>query len=576
MKQPNGTLTSVSQSIDIWSFGCVLSVAATWIVLGFQGIRQYETLRSLAPANTVKGVTYDRFHDGFDVLPEVKKWHNFLRGHIRPSDTVTKKVLNLIERELLQMQHQHRMGTDELCKELARLLMAATEEISNLETNSKDTDGTVLRALLNVEEVAQSQRSSEKMTNPLQQRLDTTADVTPLDPRQRASMQVKKEEKRKSRRLGQTLYRREILQSELGCLTSTVAGKSSLSAKNDHDGATTESPIQEESLSGFHANPSISNAPSAETGAIGRYDTNNDGGPTMSPYTLPGPSFMINDMFGSRSGPSQEYDVHARSLELGHPKAYHANGRATPTSRPANQNRGVNSELSHYATIPSGSHDRIDRAIEDISGPSSAPPSLRPPNNYFRGATQVTERSQTETLQASYSDMTQRSFRNEVYEHRRGSTTREVPLLQTPARNPQEGTARYTPPNPVGFVSEMPLVSSPEIKVTQHPDNSATSPQEITPLEGLRISDAPTMLDHEQHTHKSFKSPKSIPAQVYDLPYDICIQRQLLEQRAPKGVRAKFRKTIGWEGRKPDPNLAKTFDVSRDLVSLERQVDDLP
>ncbi|KAF2174412.1 hypothetical protein K469DRAFT_234011 [Zopfia rhizophila CBS 207.26] len=32
------------QTIDIWSFSCVLSVAATWVVLGFHGIWQYTKL----------------------------------------------------------------------------------------------------------------------------------------------------------------------------------------------------------------------------------------------------------------------------------------------------------------------------------------------------------------------------------------------------------------------------------------------------------------------------------------------------------------------------------------------------
>ncbi|KIW94251.1 uncharacterized protein Z519_05567 [Cladophialophora bantiana CBS 173.52] len=35
----------VSQSIDIWSFGCVFSIAATWVALGYKGILVYERLR---------------------------------------------------------------------------------------------------------------------------------------------------------------------------------------------------------------------------------------------------------------------------------------------------------------------------------------------------------------------------------------------------------------------------------------------------------------------------------------------------------------------------------------------------
>src|SRR4051794_17382691 len=102
MKQPDGTLSGVSKSIDAWSFGCVLSVAATWIVLGFQGLRQYERLRQLSPANNTSSHPLDRFHNGIQVLPEVGKWHDYLRGHLRSSDTTTELVLELVETRLLQ------------------------------------------------------------------------------------------------------------------------------------------------------------------------------------------------------------------------------------------------------------------------------------------------------------------------------------------------------------------------------------------------------------------------------------------------------------------------------------------
>lgn len=42
------TLDPVAQTIDIWSLGCVFSIAATWVVLGYQGIRQYNWMREKA------------------------------------------------------------------------------------------------------------------------------------------------------------------------------------------------------------------------------------------------------------------------------------------------------------------------------------------------------------------------------------------------------------------------------------------------------------------------------------------------------------------------------------------------
>ncbi|KAI4928942.1 hypothetical protein J4E85_005564 [Alternaria conjuncta] len=313
---------------------------------------------------------------------------------------------------MLQTAPRDRISTDDLCKELALLLTAATEGISHLQTNSKDTDGAVLRALLKAEDVAQVQKSSEKSSHPLQQRIDVTGDATPLDPPERASVRFRKEENRKSRRLGQTLYRREILQSELGYATSNIVEKSEVFVKGDHGGATTESPLQEDSLSSFHTSSSISNGKSADFGSLGiRQGTNKDRSP-ISPYTLPGLPIRMN----------------------------------------------------------------------------------------------------------------------------------------------------------VESVHEMPLVSSPEIKVTEHPGSDAVSPHQITPPGGLRISEALTQFDHEQYAHGLTAGVQPIPSSVYDLPYDICHQRHHLEHGTRKGVFAKFKTKLGREDRKPDSDLAKTFDASRDLV----------
>src|SRR5436190_15235802 len=38
----------VSQRVDTWSLGCVFSLAATWVVLGYGGIHQFERLRKEA------------------------------------------------------------------------------------------------------------------------------------------------------------------------------------------------------------------------------------------------------------------------------------------------------------------------------------------------------------------------------------------------------------------------------------------------------------------------------------------------------------------------------------------------
>ncbi|KAI1475554.1 hypothetical protein F4774DRAFT_421439 [Daldinia eschscholtzii] len=101
----------VSQTIDTWSFGCVLSVSATWVVLGYPGVVRYHKHRQIAIQKLKKKqangknisvpVGDDAFHNGFVVLPEVKEWHDYLRIVSRRSDTITPRILDLVENTML-------------------------------------------------------------------------------------------------------------------------------------------------------------------------------------------------------------------------------------------------------------------------------------------------------------------------------------------------------------------------------------------------------------------------------------------------------------------------------------------
>jgi hypothetical protein len=235
MKQPDGTLSGVSQSIDAWSFGCVLSVAATWFVLGFQGVRQYERLRQLSPANKVDGQDLDCFHDGYHVLPEVQSWHNYLRGHLRPSDTTTEMVLTLIENKLLRAEPVARHTVEELCEKLQELSDWAEYKIKTLRKYSRDTDPLVMRALSSIEEEAQIQRFSEPKVNLLQQPL------LPVNPRERASMAINKEEMIRQKPLGQTAHRKQILDEKLEVCYGRQAHDEAPLVNGVHNGAVTDS-----------------------------------------------------------------------------------------------------------------------------------------------------------------------------------------------------------------------------------------------------------------------------------------------------------------------------------------------
>jgi hypothetical protein len=115
----------------MWSLGCVLSEAATWIVLGRTGVRQYILLRQRAVESALaraldQGAKLDKapykhvykkdcFHDGHRLLPEITEWHTFLRSVLRPTDMMTRKVLDLIDKQLF-MDASTRSDAKKVCK----------------------------------------------------------------------------------------------------------------------------------------------------------------------------------------------------------------------------------------------------------------------------------------------------------------------------------------------------------------------------------------------------------------------------------------------------------------------------
>src|SRR5882757_5563218 len=141
-KQRLGTITPHLQTIDTWSFGCVLSAVATWVVLGSQAydnyrqvrMREITKLRQLAEAG--KGGSApsgdDAFHDGTKVLPSVLHWHDYLRNSSRKADTITYRVLNLIEEKMLLESPSKRLSFERLCEELEDIILLAKNDHQKL------------------------------------------------------------------------------------------------------------------------------------------------------------------------------------------------------------------------------------------------------------------------------------------------------------------------------------------------------------------------------------------------------------------------------------------------------------
>jgi len=102
-KNSGGLRTRILQTSDVWSLGCVLSVAATYVTHGVQGLRTYSKLRAreIKALKDCTPTAGDAFHDGTRVLPAVTEWHAFLRSIRGHSDVLTDKVLDMVDEEML-------------------------------------------------------------------------------------------------------------------------------------------------------------------------------------------------------------------------------------------------------------------------------------------------------------------------------------------------------------------------------------------------------------------------------------------------------------------------------------------
>ena len=155
----------VSQAIDIWSLGCVFSLAATWVVLGFVGILQFNEVRKMKieeihrsrrsqnPAD--EDPDGDQFHDGYELLQIVTLWHHFLRGRMRKCDAMSVQVLDLVDNKMLITNPDDRIKADDLCSNLERMLAKGSKDSTDsvpieIQLNLKDIDAKIANRLENL------------------------------------------------------------------------------------------------------------------------------------------------------------------------------------------------------------------------------------------------------------------------------------------------------------------------------------------------------------------------------------------------------------------------------------------
>ena len=127
----------MTQKIDTWSLGCVFSIAAAWVVGSLSAVRDFSRVRKKAiesiksSSDVLSGfASADCFHDGNDVLGDVKEWHTILRRSARREDLITCQVLDLVDKHLLRPDHD-RMSAMELRRSLKEIMIHAKSQTTD-------------------------------------------------------------------------------------------------------------------------------------------------------------------------------------------------------------------------------------------------------------------------------------------------------------------------------------------------------------------------------------------------------------------------------------------------------------
>lgn len=108
----------------------MFSVAATYVVAGKEGVKQYRLLRQRAISKLGHGYG-DAFHDTRKVLPEVTQWHKYLRTSTRAQDTFTSKVLDIVDTFMLIIPGEARISGFQLSSTLAKINEDAQSQSHN-------------------------------------------------------------------------------------------------------------------------------------------------------------------------------------------------------------------------------------------------------------------------------------------------------------------------------------------------------------------------------------------------------------------------------------------------------------
>jgi len=125
---------TANPSSDIWSFGCILAEALTYVMLGSRGIQEFRKMRRFQSSN----IQYRAFHDLCGgINPNVFQWLRSLENR----STYTHKMLLILVRRMLAEDASMRPKAEHVSTALSFIaLHQAVEDLSQWYNWAADTE----------------------------------------------------------------------------------------------------------------------------------------------------------------------------------------------------------------------------------------------------------------------------------------------------------------------------------------------------------------------------------------------------------------------------------------------------
>lgn len=133
------SIINVTPTVDVWSMGCILSEAATWLVhTGYPGLGAYRQSRIEETEKLPSFSDIGCFHNGTEALDCVNRHHDDLKKHVRTTiDPITGPIVDMID-EMLCPAYA-RAGADHLWVKSHKLLKEHAQQMCNDKQRSGST-----------------------------------------------------------------------------------------------------------------------------------------------------------------------------------------------------------------------------------------------------------------------------------------------------------------------------------------------------------------------------------------------------------------------------------------------------